>query len=470
MYQVTIDGNNVDGLTVPGSTTLRSTLGARTIGGLTIHQSGTWRPYKGDEVYFYDTDRAQTAFGGIVYRAKKRIIPGSDIMEWTLKFTDFSALADQARVLKAYSDTTRDAIVQDLITNYLAQFGVTAGVIATGGAVTKKKYNGQSAAEVLNELADEEGYIWYIDHQKKLHFIAKESYVAPFAITDDNPDYKELHIEESLDDFCNAIYYRGSANGITDERTETMVGDGTRTEFKVRFKLLEEPTIKVNDVEKTVGIWGVESGCDWYWNEGDKIVRQDAAGTVLTASDTLSITYVGTFGIMVLLEDKASIAEHGRYEAFVEDSSVPYLDAAINAAETKLKQNPYDKVDAKIITYAAGLRAGMVLSLAQSEYGIDTQILITSVEAEEREDVDLSLKYTVEGVTGERREDWIEFYRMMTRRAAYEERDDETITQCGKVEATVEMSHAFSVISRPQAVFGDGAGSGSTFDGGAAFW
>ena len=58
----------------------------------------------------------------------------------------------------------------------------------------------------------------------------------------------------------------------------------------------------------------------------------------------------------------------------------------------------------------------------------------------------------------------------LTSRQEYEEREDETITQCGKVEATVVMSHTFSVISRPQAVFGDGAGSGSTFDGGAAFW
>jgi len=154
----------------------------------------------------------------------------------------------------------------------------------------------------------------------------------------------------------------------------------------------------------------------------------------------------------------------------VDDSSIPYLDAAVTAAETEMKQNPYDKLDAEFSTYAPGLRAGMVIPVHLTDYGIDTQILITSVEAEEREDADLSLSYKVEGVTGERREDWVEFYRMLTSRQEYEEREDETITQCGKVEATVVMSHTFSVISRPQAVFGDGAGSGSTFDGGAAFW
>ncbi|MCE5255156.1 MAG: hypothetical protein LLG45_13300 [Actinomycetia bacterium] len=467
MYSITIDGENVDGMTVPGSVRLSSTIGVRTTGSLVLQSDTGYRPHQYDEVYFYDTEVGKTVFGGELLKPRRKIIPGSDIMEWTLRVVDFSALADRRRMYASPEVANRGELVRWIITHYLAEFGVTAGDIEDGGSTGEVRFNGQKPSEALTEAADFDGFVWIIDDAKRLHYLSRESYTAPWNITDANPDYIELSVEDA-DVGCNVVYYRGSANGITDERTESYAGDGARREFAVRYKMYQEPTVKVNGVAQTVGIYGIESGKQWYWNKNDKekILRQDSTATLLTSSDTLTVTYVGLTPIMVMLEDKESIAQHGRFERLVENAAVQRLDAAISGAETEMRQNPFEKVNASFRTYAPGLRAGMIIRVQQSAYdNLDTDILITSVDAEERTDADCSLEYAVEGVSGERREDWVEFYRLLTARSSYEVRPDETIAQAGAIEATVLMSHQFSVISRPQWIWGT-----SIWGGGDAFW
>lgn len=476
MYSVTIDGVNVDGMTVPGSASLRSVIGARATAGLTLRTTTAYRPVKGTEAYFYDTVAGRTAFGGVVSRARRRVIPGSEVREWTVSLVDFSALADRRRMYGAPVAGNSGDVVRWIIAHYLAEYGVTEGTIENGGPVTsgKVRYNGQRPSEGLNELAKNDGFYWTIDDAKRLHYLSPESYVAPFSLTDENPDYVELSIEDNLDDFCNVVFYRGSANGISDPRTEIYPGDGVRREFKLRYKVHQKPSVKVNGVpvaSSDIGIKGIDSGKKWYWNEGEKLIVQDEAETVLSSSDALAVTYIGTYPIMVMLEDKESIAQRGRYETLVQDTSVPYLDTALIGAETKLRQNPFDRVDTSFRTYAPGLRAGMIIPVRLSDYDVDTQILITSVDADERTDAESSLEYSVDGVSGERREDWVDYYRQLSSRTSYEERPDETIMQVGKVEATCVLSMSASVIARPQAVFGEADGTGgSGFDEGDAFW
>ena len=458
---------------IVGSTKFSSEMGSRAKGSmrLKVNAGVSYVPSVGSEIIHYDTVADEIAFGGVVYEITRDVrVDGSKFFDIT--FLDYCQFADRRRAYGSLSSTNSGAVVQWLLTNYLAEYGVTAGTIETGSTITEISYNGQSVTEALNELAKIDGFTWTIDTAKKLHYLSRESYAAPFNLSDSYNPVRSFQTTVTLDGFRNVQYFRGSANGLTDVRTEDYPGDSAKKEFAMRYKLYSVPTVKVNGVGKTVGISGIDSGKDWYWNKGSKILQQDDAGTVLTSSDTLSVTYRGYYPIFVKLEDGDSITQRaaaegtsGVYEALDEDTSCLFLDMALDKTETYLRQNPWEKTDAKYVTDVPGLRAGMIQSINLTDYGISTTFLITSVEAEELAAEDFPLRYTVSGVSGEKAEDWLDFYRMLAQRSTYEVREDEVITQCGRVEATCVLSASVNVITKPQFVLDT-----SLLDGGDALW
>jgi len=482
----TIGGVNVDGYTVPGSTNFDSQLGSRAKGGmlLIVPSSDSYRPVKGSEIRLFNPVTDETAFGGIVFEVKRTVHFPSGDKFFSLVLTDYNVLADRRRMFGKLTATTSGAVVQWIIDNYLAEFGVTAGTIEAGTAIAEVRYNGQSPTEGLNELAKIDGYTWDIDAQKRLSYVSRESNAAPFDLS---PSYCPVHSLETVDTlegFRNRQFLRGSQNSITDLRTESIVGDGARREHKVRYKMASDVAITLNGTPVTVGIRGLSSGKDFYWKESEDLITQDEAGTVLTASDTLAVTYRGYYPLFVQMDDPASIAERaaaegtsGLYEALVEDSSCQYLDLALDKAETLVRQNAFDKVDVAYSTDVPGLRAGMVQTIDLPDYEVDATILITSVTASEMNvpnsdgTDELVLRYTVSGVSGEKADDWLEFYRQLSQRTKYQMREGEVVTLSGKIEATCLLSMSASMNARPQATFGEADGTGgSGFDEGDAFW
>jgi len=78
---------------------------------------------------------------------------------------------------------------------------------------------------------------------------------------------------------------------------------------------------------------------------------------------------------------------------------------------------------------------------------------------------ELSLRYTVQCVNGERADDWIEYWRRIAGVKDYSLRDNETVQICNKLAATVTMSSVCSVSSAPSMVWDT-----NKWDDGSAFW
>src|SRR5690606_91935 len=106
---------------------------------------------------------------------------------------------------------------------------------------------------------------------------------------------------------------RGSKD-LTDVLTEYKTGDGQNKTFTVGFPIAKVPTITLNDVPQTVGIKGLESGKDWYWNKGDPVITQDNDATPLEPTDTLKIEYQGEYDIIIFVNDLADIAQRADIE------------------------------------------------------------------------------------------------------------------------------------------------------------
>lgn len=437
---------------------------------------GTYAPAKGTEIVLYDTVAEATAFGGVVFEVSRDVrADGTRVFDLVL--VGYEAYADRRRAFGSLASTTSGAVVAWLISTYLAEYGVTAGTIETGSEISEITYSGQSVSEALNELAKIDGYTWYIDVDKKLHYISRESYAAPFDLGETYFPVLSFKTVDSLDGYRNREWFRASENSISDIRTESQLGDGVRREFKLTYDAHSDVSVKVNGVTKTIGILGVSSGYDFYWNQGSDIITQDDAGTLLTTSDTLSVTYRGSYPLALMIEDTAAIATRaaaegnsGIYEALDEDSSCQFLNMALDKSETFLRQNPWNKANITYTTDVPGLRAGMLQSISRADYGIDTTFLITSVEAEELPADGWPMRYTVSGVSGERADDWLDFYRQLSQRTKYNVRQDETIRLCLKLEAAVTCSSVCSVSAAPAWLWGTDGTDSSLFDGGDAWW
>lgn len=480
-YTLTINGT--ERAYTPGTLSIESETGARKSASVElIDRTGLvdYAALMGTEVSIVNDDDSSVEFAGVLSGYDWETVLGTEAIAWSLTFAGYEAICDHVLIFDYYdssSYTLTSDVVTAIITDYLAAHGISAGTIEGGSSISEITFNGQSASEALNDLAKRDGFIWWIDEDKALQYMAQTSYTAPWHVTAAEGNYITLGGSGSLDNYANTIYQRGPETGISDLRTESQVGDGVRFEFKLTYRAYSNVSVKVNNVAKTLGIKGTDSGKDFYWSQGDDIIYQDEGGAVLTAGDTLAVTYRGQVSLFVKIEDKVEIATRaaaestsGIYEALFEDSSAIYLDLNVSAAETHLRQMPFDRADLTYQTDKGGLRAGMLQHLVHTNRGVDDDFLIISISADEMLDYTsdsnkYNLRYTISCVNGERADDWLEYWRKIAGVKDYSLRDNETVQICNKLAATVNMSSVCSVSSAPSMKWDT-----NLWDDGSAFW
>lgn len=353
--------------------------------------AGTWNPLRGEPVTI--TDRTVepetvifTGYVDTVSRHETRPMSG----EWTFDVAcvDNHYLADKRIVARSYIAETCGAIVEDIIDRYLADEGITEGTIEAGPTVVEAIFNYVYADEALDALAERAGFTWRIDVDKALHFHARATVPAPFDLTETVALRRGAGIEFGAGnpEYRNRQYIRG-AKELTDEQVETRIGDGETRTFTMAYPLAQEPTITLNAGSQTVGIRGVDTGKNWYWSKGDAVISQDTGDTVLESSDTLEVTYVGEFDIVVLAEnptgitDRATIEDNGTgYVEAVADISASSRDAAFDVAAAKLDRYGSDGATLAFETTEAGLQAGQLIVVDIAGHPLDGEsFLISSV-------------------------------------------------------------------------------------------
>jgi hypothetical protein len=505
-YTLTINGT--ERAYTPGTLSIESETGARKSASVElIDRTGLvdYAALMGTIVTVVNDTDSSVEFAGVLSEYDWETILGTEAIAWSLGFAGYEAICDHVLIFDYYdsaSYTLTSDVVAAIITDYLAAYGISAGTIESGSSISEITFNGQSATEALNDLAKRDGFIWWIDESKALQYMAQTSYAAPWnigyhgitvvavvgsailpavaapdGVTPNEGHYIMLGGSGSLDNYANTIYQRGPEAGISDLRTESQVGDGARTEFKLTYRAHSNVSVTVNAAAKTIGIKGVDSGKDFYWSQGDDLIYQDEGGSVLGAGDTLAVTYRGQVSLFVKIEDKVEIAARaaaestsGIYEALFEDSSAIYLDLNVSAAETHLRQMPFSRADLTYKTDIGGLRAGMLQHIEHTNRGVDDDFLITSISADEQLDYTsesdkYNLRYTVSCVNGEKADDWLEYWRKIAGVKDYSLRDNETVQICNKLAATVTMSSVCSVSSAPSMVWNT-----NLWDDGCAFW
>lgn len=280
MGNLTLKINNVDksGFLEPSTLTIVDQLdGRNTCSFRTRHATN---PYKGEAGQSVEIlDGATTIYKGLITDRVLEQIGGVSGYNYTYTCADYSTLATRHVIGWNYSNMQADDIVLHIVQYFLTGENISAVKVGSGGYVEPGVmidgaiFNYISVYEALDQLAEQCGYSWYIDYDKKLHFFARGSYTAPFSLTDTTRNYTTLTTKKSQSTYRNRQYIQG---GLEDSelRTERFHGDGKITQFDTMFPVSHKPTITLNGINQTVGISGIDVDKDWYWNGGSNTITQ----------------------------------------------------------------------------------------------------------------------------------------------------------------------------------------------------
>lgn len=359
-------------------------------------------------------------FGGTVDRVKRqRVAMGATAQALVVDCVDWHQLCDRRIVAESYASTTAGAVVRALLSSYLAAEGVFEGAVQDGPSVAEAVFNYIPLTRALDALAERAGFAWWIAPDKRLYFVERATYAAPWTL-EPGRNFGRLAINAGRQGYRNRQYVRAGKD-LTDQQVEAFKGDGARRTLTVGYPIAEVPTVKVNTVMKTVGIKGIDTGKDWYWNKGDAVITQDDGASPLAASDTLEVTYRGWYDVVVLVTDEAEItnrqtAEGGTGWYEVADDE-PYLSsgiAAIQWANARLRR--YTKMPTTLTfdTWEPALWPGQLLTVDIPDLALSGDYLIEEVRLSSFTDDDWA--WTVKAVSGEAVGGWATFFRNMATR------------------------------------------------------
>ena len=255
-------------------------------------------------------------------------------------------------------------------------------------------------AELVESLAKEVGYFWYIDYERDLHFFASSSKAAPIEITPTSNNYNDLKRTVDISNLKNRQTIRGGI-AVADARyIQEKVCDGKEESFSLDYppkdlKIYVDTTGTGSSyVEKTVGVENLaaETSVDYLYNFSEKVVRK-AGATLIPKDGLIKLDYLPYKDIRVRHQDLASIAKmkaitggNWIYDgAVINDESIrTFNEARIRAkAEIEAYKNPI--VTITFTTDSENLQAWQLLKVVDTERGINDTFLIQKVKLKSKD-------------------------------------------------------------------------------------
>ena len=273
--------------------------------------------------------------------------------------------------------------------NHLVRYDFS---VDTGIELEEAVFNYVPLSQCFDALADETGMWWMIDEYKRLHFVERAHYSAPWTLTGTDIRRGTFHLEHSASKYRNKQIIRGPRDE-TDEQIETRLGDGENQAFTMSYPIARVPTISVMSGSTSytdstsVGIKGLEMDKEWYWSKGDPVIAQQSTDTPLTSTESVRVTYTGEFPIVVISQDPASIiaraaveeAGTGIVEHVKDEPQRTTRESAFQLAAKLLEKYHVIGRTARFRTRRHGLRPGHMQPVSIADYDLTSELLIESV-------------------------------------------------------------------------------------------
>ncbi len=269
----------------------------------------------------------------------------------------------------------------------------------------------------MDELSELTGLQWKINPDRTLDFFHKATFKGE-PISEES-SISNLRVKKSREQYRNRQYLRAGQD-VSQVQTRTFKGDGETQIFTVDLPIAKVPTIKVNGVEKTVGIRGLEQNCDWYWQKNDKSISQDDKASKLTTNDILTIEFQGFYPIVVVAENTGEITGRqsveggtGIYESIEQKASLDTRESALSYSEGLLRRFANIQTHISFTTYTR-YRAGELVAVDFHNHDIREEMLVADVQIQDNGAPDNRLQYNVRLVSGESFGGWVNFFKKLT--------------------------------------------------------
>ena len=405
---VTVNGSGVTVLA--GSMSIEQRIEERSVAQfVVIDKAASLTFTEGMPVAIYD-DTPTLLFAGFIDTPTAE--RAGDWVLHSLACRDNHYLADKRLVVESYTSKTAAYIINDLITNYLTDEGITAGTIQTGPTVEEAIFNYASASACMDSLKELSGFLWQINPDKSLDFLQRDTNAAPWALTVSEIASGSAKQSKGNPLYRNRQFVRGGS-GLTSQQTETHVGNGFSKTFSVGYPVGATPTVTVDAVSQTVGVKGVDSGRHCYWASGDPVITFDVAPVSHTA---IVVIYYGQYPLITRADSATSITSKkaieggtGIVENIAHEEQHSTAAAMKEAARTKLQLYCQDAARFKFETRTVGLKAGQLLAVTYSPFGYSSQDMLIEEVVIKTEDA-TRLVYSVSAITGPVLGSWSRFF------------------------------------------------------------
>jgi hypothetical protein len=295
----------------------------------------------------------------------------------------------KTRCRLATTDSTLTPQVLDLIVAaYPPQIGI-------GALIPAADYRQKYLSQVLDDLAKQSNYIWYIDQNKQLNFRQRSAIPAPWILQSSSiAPGVDLEMDSNLAvKVANDLYRnRQVLTGViwTGPFVGNFQGDGQNTSFTLTNPVAPGtmPVITLNLVPQKVSKKGT-TGSQFYYADNDPVIVQDSTIPVLVSTDRLKVTFTGTYIAPLTLDNVAAQTALKGPEGgsgiveVVEDVSKRNMTvaAATVYGNQLLIRYCLDGRTVTFATYRDGLAVGQILNTFLPEYGLfDIPILILSID------------------------------------------------------------------------------------------
>ncbi len=382
-----------------------------------VDPAGAWLPLRGQEVIFHHNTEGDL-FGGYIGSVRWRKIAGEgDTLFADVTCVHFEWMFSRRHCwAHTYTGNYFGEIVRDLVENSIGvgpfsstDDAFTAALVADGGQCImgplidrfEIKEPRPKLRDALNSLCEYANngtdiHYWDITPAKVVRAFIQGTYTAPFSIADANLNglLESCAVTETPPEANRVFVYLGKY--LVDAVTETLHGDGSTRVFNVTttgpsgevMAIGAAPSITLNGAAVTVGIDGVETSKQYYYNIESTQIRQDAGETILTGGDDLAVTYQGIDrttlpavqdGTAISAESTLQGGGTGYYETYIESNNISAAVDGAALAAAYLDRSKRSTVTFEGATYTAGLRAGQEIDVDIAQLSLTRSMLIQSV-------------------------------------------------------------------------------------------
>jgi len=320
-------------------------------------------------------------FAGYITEIAYKKIGGSTV-KLIIDCIDYTRDLSRRMVVEGYEDMTDKAIIEDIVSKYCQGTGITITNVVESITINQISFSYMSPAQCFSQICALTGRSWYLDYDKDIHYFVLTTNAAPFNIDSDNNEYYDLEISKNNSNIKNRVYVRGGKYE-SGEVNFTQVADGEQVVFLIPDELVEYSwTLKVNTVEKSLGIKNVDKVANWDYLVNIREKYFECAQADTPAADVvMSLDYKHYIPVLVAVEDTASIEEVGVYEYAIFDKNITTKQQARDRAQAELTDYANTLVDGLFYTKTNGFVAGQYINISLTEMAVDANYLVQRVIA-----------------------------------------------------------------------------------------